>query len=330
MNAALPEIFVSYSHKDEKWLKLLRTHLAPLETRAQVRCWDDKRIDPGGKWKDEIKDALARARVGLLLVTPHYLASPYIAEHELPPLLSGTTVFWIAVSASMYKFTEIAEYEAANDPEQPLDSLRGSDRNKVIVGALMKLLKMVSSHQPPPRSAGTSPGDVVEVPAGDRPLYSPTADAVSVLPHAERIERRLGRGRDATAGVNVVLIDDNRDNLRHMVEFLKPVTEVAYGDDVITSIFHPFRPKNSRDDPTRIDIEGALKKVEALKPGVAIIDQSIEGDGSDDYSGSRSLSEAQVGLQRLLYHTRLRSLRRSSKAAGPLGGVPLPDRSNPG
>ena len=146
MIEAPPEIFVSYSNKDKKWLSLIRTHLAPLDKAGRVRWWDDKRIDPGWKWKDEIKGALARAKVGLLLVTPNFLESSYIAAHELPPLLSGTTVFWLAVSASMYEVTEIANYQAANDPARPLDSLSGAERNRVLVGVFKKLLDMVNPH----------------------------------------------------------------------------------------------------------------------------------------------------------------------------------------
>ena len=46
--------------------------------------------------------------------------------------------------------------------------------------------------------------------------------------------------------VNVVLIDDNRDNLRQMVEALKPVAKVHHENDVITSKFHPLLPRYSR------------------------------------------------------------------------------------
>ncbi len=34
MDEPPPEIFVSYSHKDKKWLSLIRTHFAPLDRGA--------------------------------------------------------------------------------------------------------------------------------------------------------------------------------------------------------------------------------------------------------------------------------------------------------
>jgi hypothetical protein len=127
------QVFISYSRKDGRWLSLVQKHLAPLERQCGLSYWSDQEIDPGGKWKDEIRSALSRARVSLLLVTPNFLASDFISKHELPPLLSGTKVFWLACSASSWEVTEIKHYQAANDPSRPMDGLTTGQRNKVLV-----------------------------------------------------------------------------------------------------------------------------------------------------------------------------------------------------
>jgi TIR domain len=138
------QIFVSYSHRDRKWLDELTITLAPLIRKRSITVWDDTKIGVGQKWKDQIKAALDRAKVAVLLVTRGFLASEFIANEELPRLLqtasdAGLTIVWIAVGASLYEETEITEYQAANDPSRPLNSLSDADLDRELVGIAKKL-----------------------------------------------------------------------------------------------------------------------------------------------------------------------------------------------
>jgi len=131
-------VFVSYSHKDREWLERLRRHLAPFVQQGSVTHWDDSLLEAGANWKDEIETALHAAQVAVLLVTPNYLASPFVAAHELKQILArardhGVTIVWIAVSASAYAETDINQIQAANNPEQPLDSLPEWQQNQQLV-----------------------------------------------------------------------------------------------------------------------------------------------------------------------------------------------------
>ncbi len=149
------DVFISYSHEDKKWLTQLQKMLKPLLRNNPIAVWDDTKIRPGAKWKEEIEKALSNAKVAVLLVSNNFLASDFINDKEVPQLLEaaqtkGVRIIWVPISDCLWSETDIANYQAAHEPAHPLDSLDESDVNTALV-AVCREIKRALTPEPEPQ-----------------------------------------------------------------------------------------------------------------------------------------------------------------------------------
>ena len=76
-------VFVSYSHKDERYRQKMNVAFAQLRRSKRITIWHDRKILPGQEWDIEIGEMLETADIILLLVSPDFLASDYAYSREM-------------------------------------------------------------------------------------------------------------------------------------------------------------------------------------------------------------------------------------------------------
>lgn len=140
-------VFISYSHRDKKWLDKLKTVLKPALGAETI--WDDTQIAPGASWSDEIERAIASARVAVLLVTPALLSSDFIVSQELPRIIErqtkeGLTILWVAVEPALYAHSPLFVFQAVNNPARPLSVMGKAEQDKAFVQVAERIIAAVN------------------------------------------------------------------------------------------------------------------------------------------------------------------------------------------
>lgn len=125
-------VFISYAHADEKWLERLKTHLKVMTKYYSLEFWEDTKLRGGDKWREEISSAIKRANVAILLVSTSFLASDFISNNELPPILrkaeeEGTRILPVIVSPCVFEDSELSIFQAVNSPDKTLTDLANDE-----------------------------------------------------------------------------------------------------------------------------------------------------------------------------------------------------------
>ena len=174
-----PVVFISYSHRDERWKEQLEEHLQVLQHLGRFTYWDDRQIPIGETWRLAINTGLASAQAAILLISRHFLASKFIQDVEVPTLLQrkirdGLPIFPVILSACSWQDVPwLAPLQVRPRDGQPLTSLRGHKRDDAFTRLVEEIRHIVSSDhavmpftQPAQRTTLTNtltertPGDV--------------------------------------------------------------------------------------------------------------------------------------------------------------------------
>lgn len=141
------QAFISYSRQDKRSLEELHAHLDHYALSQMMDYWDDTKIPPGARWKEEIQKALKSAAVAILLVSPEFLASGFIVRNELPPLLKaakeeGVPIFCVILRPCLFAESRLSEFQTINPPSTPLSNMSRGKRDAIWV----TLAKIVKNH----------------------------------------------------------------------------------------------------------------------------------------------------------------------------------------
>jgi len=145
------KVFVSYCHLDNEYLIDIKRHFKPFLN--QIDFWDDTKILPGQKWKNEIMKAIDVAKVAILLVSTDFLGSEFISTNELPPLLqaaeeNGAVILIVVLKPCLFeKFDSLNQYQAMNPPNKPIIKMDYSEKEELYVNLVRQTIRILDGKQ---------------------------------------------------------------------------------------------------------------------------------------------------------------------------------------
>jgi hypothetical protein len=134
------KVFISYSHKDEKYKDELVNILTPLQDEGIIVIWQDREIDPGDDWYQAIQDAMNTCNLALLLISADFLTSRFIQDEELARLLErrkkkGLRVVPIIIRPCMWQIKSVLkDIQALPKDGKPVSMLIDRDQAWTEVG----------------------------------------------------------------------------------------------------------------------------------------------------------------------------------------------------
>lgn len=159
-------VFVSYSHENVRERDEFLPHLKPLERDGLATVWVDTGIQPGEEWRRKIDDALASARLAVLMVTKDFLASDFIWNTELPAILARKEAGELEVlpvflghcmaeteipytnRAGEARRSRLSDWQGIGAPDEPLSMLAPEQRDREYLKLARRIRALAEEHPP--------------------------------------------------------------------------------------------------------------------------------------------------------------------------------------
>jgi len=193
----MKKIFISYSHKDEKWKDRVNKHLQVFQLEGHWRTWDDRQIQVGSAWEKQISDEIQSAHAAVLLITTEFLISGFIRDKEVPLLLerwqkNEIIVFPVIVEPCSWQAVEwLKQMQVFPKDGIPISEGRRAKREKNLSLLAEKVNQLL---QGPAGAAAGDAEDVEVVPGSALPAGKVKTVLLTALP--KRHIKLLGREKE--------------------------------------------------------------------------------------------------------------------------------------
>lgn len=125
------KLFISYSSKDTEFMRRFEIHLKPLKRSGILHNWHDRMIEPGTQWDETIKKNMEEADLIVFLMSPDFINTDYIFEHEVPQAmkqeqLGKTKIVTVELKECSWQRTQLRKYQQITDE-------KGNNKARIII-----------------------------------------------------------------------------------------------------------------------------------------------------------------------------------------------------
>ena len=145
-----PEVFISYSYKDEELFKQFEKYLSVLTRNGKIRTWHGRQIPPGDTWQEVIDEHLNSADLVLLLVSVDFLVSEYCFNVEFKAALKrhamgATRIIPIILHPCPWQDTPIGRFQVLPRDGVPIANSKDKDTAEAFLNVTNSIRELVES-----------------------------------------------------------------------------------------------------------------------------------------------------------------------------------------
>ncbi len=217
-----PSVFISYSDKDETEKEQLLTHLGVLQSHGLLEVWSDDQIKRGDDWEADIKAAIERAHVGILLISADFLKSKIILNREVRRLLERRRDKELKVFPIIAKACDLDNVAWLAKIVHPKDRTPVWREGGIYADKeLAKIASKILAELPLEENPSTLGVDFLDLVSSDKSTVSPTSSAtdpsLSVGQVIEMNEDQINDLVDALLACSNINSQDNRAEIVNRV-----------------------------------------------------------------------------------------------------------------